>query len=60
MNKTKESKANKIKKYIAMLLVSMAQWIYPDSKEVKEFYMGLFHDQMIYGKSITLVDPKAL
>ena len=53
-------KAKSIREWIAMKLVRLAQWIYPESDAVKAFYMQLFHDEMIYGKSVVRINPKEL
>ena len=53
-------KAKSIREWVAMKLVRLAQWIYPESDAVKAFYMQLFHDEMIHGKSVVRIDPKEL
>ena len=55
---TKKSKS--IREWVAMKLVRLAQWIYPESEAVKAFYMQLLHDEMIYGKSVVRINPKNL
>ena len=44
----------------AFCLVRLARWVYPDSDEVMAFYAQMIHDQMIYGKAITRVDPEKM
>lgn len=53
-------KPTKFREWVAMKLVRLAQWVYPDSEAVKAFYMQLIHDQIIYGKSVVRMDPKTL
>ena len=55
-----KKKPTKFREWIAMKLVRLAQWIYPQSEAVKAFYMQLVHDEMIYGQSITRVSPNEL
>lgn len=50
-------KVDSFREWIAMKLVRLAQWIYPESEAVKAFYMQLIHDEVIYGKSAVRVDP---
>ncbi|MEK6885005.1 MAG: hypothetical protein AABY22_35565 [Nanoarchaeota archaeon] len=52
---TKKSKS--IREWVAMKLVRLAQWIYPESEAVKAFYMQLLHDEIIHGKSVVRIDP---
>ena len=42
---------------LARILVKLAKKIDPESPEVNDFYMKLFTDQMIYGKSIVRINP---
>ncbi len=42
---------------IAKILARMAKKLAPDDPEVHNFYMKLFTDQMIYGKSIVRINP---
>ena len=53
---TKQAKS--FREWMAMKLVRLAQWIYPESEAVKAFIMQLVVDQMIYGKSVTRINPK--
>ena len=60
MKITEKKKPESIREWIAMKLVRLAQWIYPDSEAVMAFYAQLMHDEMIYGQSITRVAPDDL
>lgn len=55
-----KKKANTFREWIAMKLVRLAQWIYPESEAVLAFYAQLMHDEMIYGKHVVRIDPKTL
>lgn len=50
----------KLREWIAWILVKIAQKIYPESDAVKAFYLQLYHDQIIYGKSIVRINPEDL
>jgi hypothetical protein len=47
-----------IRRWIASKLVILARKIYPDSQEVKAFWMDVMMDSAIYGKAITRVNPE--
>jgi hypothetical protein len=53
-------KVKGFREWVAMKLVRLAQWIYPESEAVKAFYMQLVMDEMIYGKHITRINPKKI
>ena len=56
--KVKETKKpTGIREWVAMRLVRLAQWIYPESEAVKAFYTQLIMDEMVHGGSITRVNP---
>jgi hypothetical protein len=48
-----------IRRRVASKLVILARKIYPDSLEVKAFWMDVMMDSAIYGKAITRVNPEA-
>ena len=45
---------------IARWLVNTARKIYPDSEEVKAFYLQMINDYMIWGGAVTRVNPTEL
>lgn len=45
---------------LSFLLVKLATKIYPDSPVVREFHMKAMMDELIYGGSITRIDPKEI
>jgi hypothetical protein len=51
---------NSFREWVAMKLVRLAQWIYPTSEAVMAFYAQMMHDEMIYGKHITRIDPSEM
>lgn len=55
-----KKKPTSFREWLAMKLVRLAQWIYPESEAVKAFYMQLIADEMIYGKSVIRINPKDL
>ena len=40
--------------------VRVARWIYPENPEVKAFFMQIMIDQMIYGQTVTRIDPSEI
>lgn len=53
-----KKKPTSFREWLAMKLVRLAQWIYPQSEAVLAFYTQLWHDEMIYGKSFMRINPK--
>ena len=56
IEETKKPKS--VREWVAMKLVRLAQWIYPESEAVKAFIMQLVVDEMVYGKSVIRINPK--
>lgn len=46
----------KLRNWVAMTLVGLAQWIYPRSESVCEFYNQLIFEEMVHCKSVVRVD----
>jgi len=45
--------------WLALKIVDIAKWIYPESPAVHSFYASLVAEQMIYGEAFTLISaPK--
>ena len=55
-----KNKPTKLREWIAWRLVKLAKKIYPDSKMVSSFYMGIMHDAMITGQAVVKIDPRKL
>ncbi len=51
-----KSKPKQFREWVAMLLVRLAQRIYPKSEAVTAFYVSMLHEQMIYGSAIVKHD----
>ena len=43
---------------LSFWLVSIAKKVYPENPKVKAFFMKCMMDSMVYGGSITRIDPK--
>jgi hypothetical protein len=55
-----KKKLTKFREWVAMKLVTLAQWVYPQSEAVKAFYMQLVQDEMVYGQSIVRMNPEEI
>jgi len=55
-----KKKPESIREWVAMRLVRLAQWVYPESEAARAFYAQLICGEFIYGKSIIRVNPKKI
>lgn len=60
MEVTETTKPKGFREWLAMILVRLAQKIYPESPAVTAFYIQMMQDEMIYGKSIVRIEPKGI
>ena len=51
-----KSKQDTFRKWLSGKFVALAKWIYPESDDVKAFYLSLLHDYMIKGHYAVKVD----
>ncbi len=55
---TEKPKYYQLRWKISNLFMRLARRVYPESPEVKAFYLQMLHDYMIAGKFVTRVDWK--